>query len=340
MMIESGKRQTPLPAQEGRFMPVNHYHGNLMLIINPTAGKNRARAALFDIIQVLFVSGYRVTVYPTLTKGDATRYIREFAGEFENIVCVGGDGTLNEAVTGLMELPPQERRTLGYIPAGTTNDFAATLGLNGSDMIRCAQDFAGGTYHQCDIGRFNGQYFTYVAAFGAFTQVSYETPQEMKNALGHAAYIMQGIKSLPALQPYHLEIEADGEKIEGDFIYGQISNSTSIAGIMDIRSTGVVLDDGLFEVMLVKMPLNLIELSEIVTAMVNRNFKNCPHIFFHHAKRVIVRSKRGLPWTLDGEDGGTTTEAVAQCIPRAITLRLPKNDSSAFLETTHTIPEE
>lgn len=314
-------------------MPINHYHGNLMLIINPTAGKNRARAELYDIVQLLFVSGYRVTVYPTLNKGDATRYIKEYSREFENIICVGGDGTLNEVVTGLMELPPPERRTLGYIPAGTTNDFASTLGLDGSDMIKCAQGFVSGIYHSCDIGRFNGRYFTYVAAFGAFTEVSYETPQEMKNALGHAAYIMQGIKSLPALQPYHLEIEADSKHIEGDFIYGQFSNSTSIAGIMDIRSTGVALDDGLFEVMLVKMPTNLIELSEIVTAMMNRKFTDCPHIFFHHAKRVIVRSKRGLHWTLDGEDGGTTTEAVAQCIPRAVTLRLPQSESSAFLES-------
>lgn len=314
-------------------MPNNHYHGNLMLIINPTAGKNRARAQLYDIVQLLFVSGYRVTVYPTLMRGDATRYVQEYAKEFENIVCVGGDGTLNEVVTGLMELPPAERRTLGYIPAGTTNDFASTLGLSGSDMAKCAQGFASGIYQQCDIGRFNERYFTYIAAFGAFTQVSYETPQEMKNALGHAAYIMQGIKSLPALQPYHLEIQIDEAHMEGDFIYGQISNSTSIAGIVDIRSTGVVLDDGLFEVMLVKMPTNLLELSETVTAMMNRKFTDCPHIYFYHAKRVTVRSKRGLPWTLDGEDGGTTTEAVAQCIPHAITLRLPQNNTSAFLET-------
>ncbi|MGN1030201.1 MAG: diacylglycerol/lipid kinase family protein [Butyricicoccaceae bacterium] len=317
-------------------MRTNHPRGNLMLIINPTAGKNRARSALFDIIELLFNSGYQVTVYPTQAKGDATRYIMEHAEQFENIVCVGGDGTLNEVVTGLMQLPPFRRRTLGYIPAGTTNDFASTLGLDGSDMLKCARGFADGIYQSCDIGRFGDRYFTYVAAFGAFTQVSYETPQEMKNALGHLAYIMEGIKSLPALHPYRLEIEADNELIEGDFFYGQITNSTSIGGIMDIHNAGVMLDDGLFEVMLIKMPANLIELSVIITALLNQKFTDCPHIFFHHAKRVIVRSKRGLPWTLDGEDGGTTTEAVAQCVPHAVTFRLPFSTTTAFLESERT----
>lgn len=294
---------------------------NLMLVINPTAGKNRARDNVFMLINYFFTHNYHVTVFPTQAKGDACRYVAEFASQYDAVVCVGGDGTLNETVTGLMLCEPEARPRLGYIPAGTTNDFANTLGIS-SDMQQSAQQFCHGDIFQCDIGRFNGKYFTYIAAFGIFTEVSYETPQPLKNALGHAAYLLEGIKSLTSVQRYHLKITCDDEQIEDDFIYGQISNSTSIAGIMDISHTGVQLDDGLFEVLIVRMPSNVIELNGIISSLMFQKVDDSPYIYFRRAKSVTVISEMPLTWTLDGEAGGSFCYSQADIIPNAVTFNL------------------
>lgn len=293
----------------------------LMLVINPTAGKNRARDNLFMLINYFFTHGYHVSVYPTQTKGDACRYVAEFSVDYDALVCVGGDGTLNEVVTGLMFCKPEKRPRLGYIPAGTTNDFANTLGIS-SEMEQSAQQFCSGDPFRCDIGRFNGRYFTYVAAFGLFTEVSYETPQPLKNALGHAAYILEGVKSLASIQNYHLKIISDGEEAEDDYIYGQISNSTSIGGIMDIGHTGVQLDDGLFEVLLIRMPTNVIELNNIISSLMFQKIEDSEFIYFRRAKSVTVISETSLPWTLDGESGGSACYSQADIMPGAVTFNL------------------
>ena len=311
---------------------------SLMLVINPTAGKNRARDNVFMLIDYFFTHNYHVTVFPTQAKGDACRYVAEFAPQYDALVCVGGDGTLNEAVTGLMFCDPEDRPRLGYIPAGTTNDFAATLGIS-SEMQLSAEQFCNGDAFECDIGRFNGKYFTYVAAFGIFTKVSYGTPQQLKNALGHAAYILEGVKSLTSIQSYHLKITCDGEEeVEGDYIYGQISNSTSIAGIMDISRTGVRLDDGLFEVLLVRMPSNIIELNGIISSLMFQKIDDSPYIYFRRTQSVTVISATPLPWTLDGESGGSFCYSQANIVPRAITFNLAslpneKNHSKALPES-------
>lgn len=294
---------------------------SLMLVINPTAGKNRARDHLFMLIDYFFKHNYHVTVFPTQTKGDACRYVAEFAPQYDALVCVGGDGTLNEAVTGMMLCKPEQRPRLGYIPAGTTNDFANTLGIS-SDMAQSAQQFCNGEAFRCDIGRFNGRYFTYVAAFGLFTEVSYETPQPLKNALGHAAYILEGVKSLTSIQDYHLKLNCDGDIVEGDFIYGQISNSTSIGGIMDIGHTGVQLDDGLFEVLIVRMPTNVLELNQIISSLMFQRVENSPYIYFRRAKCIEVQADEPLPWTLDGESGGRFAYSRAEIMPGAVTFNL------------------
>lgn len=302
---------------------------SLMLVINPTAGKNRARDNLFMLIDYFFTHGYHVTVFPTQAKGDACRYVAEYAPQYDALVCVGGDGTLNEAVTGLMLCGPEERPRLGYIPAGTTNDFANTLGISG-DMAQSAEQFCSGEAFRCDIGRFNGKFFTYVAAFGIFTGVSYETPQQLKNALGHTAYILEGVKSLATIQNYHLAVTCDNDTVEDDFIYGQISNSTSIAGIMDISQTGVQLDDGLFEVLLVRMPVNVIELNAILSSLMFQKLDDSPYLYFRRAKSVTVVSETPLPWTLDGEAGGSFCYSQADIIPGAVTFNLSPPDTKKF----------
>lgn len=293
----------------------------LMLVINPTAGKNRARDNLFMLIDYFFTHGYHVTVFPTQAKGDACDYVAQFAPYYDAVVCVGGDGTLNEAVTGLMFFDAARRPLLGYIPTGSTNDFANTLGIS-SDMKQSAEQFCTGSAFLCDIGRFNGRYFTYVAAFGMFTDVSYETPQPLKNALGHAAYILEGVKSLASIKSYHLKITCDGEEIEDDFIYGQFSNSTSIGGILNIGKTGVQLNDGLFEVILIQMPNNLIALNNTVAALMSQNMKDCPNIYFRQAKNITVISEDPLSWSLDGEAGGSFTYSQAEIVPGALHLNL------------------
>lgn len=310
----------------------------LMLVINPTAGKNRARDHLFMLTNYFFNHNYHVTVFPTQTKGDACRYVAEFAMNYEALVCVGGDGTLNEVVTGLMLCQPEERPRLGYIPAGTTNDFANTLGIS-SDMELSAQQFCNGSPFQCDIGQFNGRYFTYVAAFGLFTEVSYGTPQPLKNALGHAAYILEGVKSLTSIQSYHLKLICDDEQAEDDYIYGQISNSTSIGGIMDIGHTGVQLDDGLFEVLLIRMPTNVIELNNIISSLMFQKINDSQFIYFRHAKSVTVIADHPLPWTLDGESGGSASYSQADIIPGAVTINLAALPNEKHIPAQQSLPE-
>ncbi len=305
----------------------------LMLIVNPTAGKNKAQEQMFPLTNYFFGEGYQVTTFPTREKGDATKYVCRYSDDYDMIVCVGGDGTLNEVVTGLMNLSEEKRPLLGYIPAGTTNDFASTLGIS-SDMDEAMKQCINGVPFSCDIGKFQQRFFTYVAAFGLFTEVSYDTPQELKNALGHFAYILEGIKSLAGIRSYTLKVEVDGELIEDTFIYGQISNSTSIGGVMDIGHTGVQLDDGLFEVLMIKMPTNPIELSETIGALTFQKVDDCPHIYFRRGRHIRVLSAEEVPWTLDGESGGTHREIEAEIIPHAISIalaHLPK-DSQQLAE--------
>lgn len=317
----------------------NVNHPQLMLIINPTAGKNQARERAFAFINYFFQNGYHVTVFPTQEKGDGTRFVAEYAVEYQHVVCVGGDGTLNEVVSGLMQIPPETRPMLGYIPAGTTNDFASTLGIP-SKMTDAMKQIVEGVPFPCDIGCFNGRYFTYVAAFGLFTEVSYETPQMLKNTLGHFAYILEGVKSLATVRSYHLKIEADGEIIEDDFIYGQFSNSTSIGGMLSIEKAGVSLNDGLFEVLLIKMPTNPLELNEIIAALLQQKVKDCPFIYFRQAAHVRVHTEEPVAWTLDGEAGGTATEVRADIIPQALTFLLNRKEAQKEIEVDLPQPEQ
>ena len=272
----------------------------LLFVFNPKSGMGLIKNNLLDIVDVMVKAGYDPTVYPTQSRGDATRKVKEDGANYERIVCSGGDGTLDEVVTGMVEanlsLP------LGYIPAGSTNDFARTLGIP-NDMVKAAEIAVGEHVFPCDVGQFGDDTFIYIAGFGAFTEISYDTPQELKNVLGHAAYILSAAKSLASIPSYVMQVEANGEVIQGKFIYGMITNSLSVAGFKGLTGKDVELDDGEFEVTLIKSPNNPIELSEIVEYLTGL-ISETKMVYTFKASDIILRSRSSVSWTLDGEDGG------------------------------------
>ena len=278
--------------------------GRMLFIFNPRSGKGQIRNKLMDIIDVFVKGGYEVVVHPTQGAKDAEKMAKIMAEEVDLIVCSGGDGTLDEAVTGMMQ--SEVRTPLGYIPAGSTNDFANSLEIP-KDMIQAAKTAVLGVPFSCDVGEFNGDYFIYVAAFGIFTDVSYATSQELKNALGHVAYILEGAKRLHTIKSYHMRVEYDGNEIEGDFLLGMITNSTSVGGFKNMTGKDVKLDDGLFEVTLIHKPKNIIELNTIIASLTNLKDET-DLIDSFRADSVKFYSEEEIPWTLDGEFGGDHKE--------------------------------
>ncbi len=276
----------------------------LLFIYNPVAGSGKVRSRLGEIVERFIPFGYEVTLHPTQSRGDAQEFVRQRGGEFDRIVCAGGDGTLNEVVSGLLEV--EKAPVLGYIPAGTTNDFSRTLGLP-SNLVQAAGCAMTGTPQAVDIGEFNGRTFVYVAAFGLFSGVSYSTPQEMKNALGHLAYVVSGITSLGASQSYRVKVEYEGGVLEDDFIYGMVSNTVSVGGILGLNKDNVCLTDGKFEVTLVRKPQNPVELNEILMALMKQ--KTQGNVIGFSTSWVKFTCQKEVPWTLDGEFGGKVKEA-------------------------------
>ena len=292
----------------------------LLFIYNPTSGKGRVAEVLSDILDVFTKAGWMTTVYPTQCHGDATRVAMEYAPHFQRIVCAGGDGTLSEVVTGLMQLkdPP----LLGYIPFGSTNDCATTLDLPKLPTQAASIAVKDGIPRPSDIGKLNGNPFVYVAAFGAFTQVAYETSQDLKNTFGHLAYIMEGIASLPTITPYHIKVEYDGTVLEDDFYFGMVSNALSIGGLRLPKSEEIVLDDGLFEVDLIKKPISVADVANGFQSLRLQSIANGisnPHIHLK-ASRLVFTSDQPIPWTIDGEFGGKQTVAEIINCPRALNI--------------------
>ncbi len=289
----------------------------MLLLYNPKSGTGQIRFSLSKIIERFSAADYDVTVYPTKAPGDATDTVRARAADYDMIVCSGGDGTLDEVVTGLMESGVE--RTVGYIPSGSTNDFAGSIGIP-KHAERAADTVVDGEAFQCDIGRFNGKdYFVYVAAFGILTDVSYQTKQELKNLLGHAAYIIEGVKRLGSWRSYSLEVESDAFSGSGDFIYGMASNANSIGGFKGLPGKDIELDDGLFEVMLVRTPLNLQDWQRTINALL-MNEKSNDNVIRFKTHRLMIRSREPVAWTRDGEDGGEHTCVELENMPRVLTI--------------------
>ena len=276
----------------------------LLFIYNPTSGTGRVKEALAPILDVFAKAGWLTTAYPTQCKGDAARTARELAPQFDRIVCAGGDGTLSEAASGLMDL--EDPPPLGYIPFGSTNDCATTLKLPRKPREAALVASGTGRPLPMDIGMLNDTAFVYVAAFGAFTKVAYDTPQDLKNTFGHLAYIFAGIASLPTIAPYHMAVEYDGQVLEDDFYFGMVSNSQSIGGIKPPKVEQVVLDDGLFEVTLVKKPLSLADLTDGLQALVSLSPADRSGVLVQfQARSLTFTSNQPIPWTVDGEFGGS-----------------------------------
>ncbi len=278
---------------------------NLLFVFNPLAGKAQIKNNLLEIIDTFVKGGYEVTAFPTQAKNDAFEKIKDKGDKYDLIVCSGGDGTLNETVKGIMCLdnPPP----LGYIPAGTTNDFAFSLKIP-NNMPEAARNIMDGIPFACDIGSLNGDYFTYVAAFGAFAEVSYETPQQTKNMLGHAAYVIEGIKRLSSIKPYHINVQYNGNSLEDDYILGLVTNSISIGGYRNLTDLGIILDDGLFEVTLVKPPKNAFDIQSIISSVLSQKF-NSPYIDTFKTSQLTIECDEPINWTVDGEGGGAHTFA-------------------------------
>ncbi len=288
----------------------------LLFIYNPHAGKGRASAQLHGIVQVFQSNGWLVTLYATQEQGDGVWAAAALGGDYDRVVCCGGDGTLSEVVSGLRTR--EQIPLLGYLPAGTTNDFSKTLELPG-DLLEAAELAVNGHPQPCDVGRFNdNRLFSYVAAFGVFTDTSYTTPQPMKNLLGHTAYILEGIKSLANLKTYHIRASWPGGALEDDVIYAMVSNSVSVGGFRGMRSLEVVLDDGLFEVFLVRAPKNAWELQQIAAALLARQPNE--NFLAFQTDRITFSSDVPVAWTLDGEFGGSHTEAQISNLPRYVTI--------------------
>lgn len=292
----------------------------LLFIYNARSGKTNVRRNLADIIDTFIKAGYSVEAYQTQKPEDATEQVSQRGDEFDLIVCCGGDGTLNETINGLMKLP--ERPPLGYIPAGSTNDFACSLKLP-KNMINAAKVAAVGRNTNIDIGDFNNKHFVYVAGFGAFTDVSYQTPQELKNFLGHSAYMIEAVKKIPTLKSHKIRCEFDNCILDGEFLYGMVSNSSSVGGIKGITGKDVSLSDGVFEVTLVKPPKNIIDLQTIITELLNGGDKSESVIRFKTHK-LTVTSDEEIAWVLDGECGGNYKKTVITNNPGAITIKANK----------------
>lgn len=297
----------------------------LLLIINPKAGRMKSKQKLFQIANEFCTLGYQVTLQPTAKPGDATDIVKDFGKNFDLIVCCGGDGTLNEVTAGIMQLdnPPP----VGYIPTGTTNDLAQTLGL-ASTIEENVKIAATGTPFKIDSGLFNGRVFNYVAAFGVFSDASYSPKQSVKNIFGHSVYLLFGVKSFAKMRPYELKIEADNQIFEGEFIFGNIVSSTSVGGILKLDPNLVKLDDGLFEVLLIRKPKSTAEFLNLAIKALRGDLSN-ENIIFTHASRIKITGPQDMDWSLDGEYQKGSETVFIENKKQAVTIIRPAKDEAA-----------
>ncbi len=292
----------------------------MLLIMNPYAGQKKGQRYLAQIVEMFNRGGYETVVYMTAGQGDAKQTVQNYAGQVDLVVCCGGDGTFNETAAGILESGMQV--PIGYIPAGSTNDFAASMKLP-TTIIKAAQNILDGNVRQVDAGMFNGRFFSYVASFGAFTKASYATPQNVKNVLGHAAYILGGIQELTQIKPYRLRFElADGTVVEDDFIFGAVSNSTSVAGILTLSEKMVDMTDGKLELLLIRPPKDIVELTDCIAALQKKTY-NCRMLTFLSTESVQITAPETMNWTLDGEMQPGIGQIAVECLRQAVNIVCP-----------------
>lgn len=289
-----------------------------LLVINPCAGRTSKRPQAYDIIK-LFPEEYEFTTEFTKCSGDATRIVKEKIAGHDVVICAGGDGTLNEVINGIMEMP--KRVPIGYIPIGSTNDLANTLGIP-SKLEDAVENILKGHMNWYDVGLFNNRYFTYTSAFGAFTKSSYNTPQKLKNRFGHAAYIMNGLTEWKNIENIHAVVECDQGTFEGEFAFGTITDSTSVAGLFKLNTDEVRLDDGKFELVLVSAIKNLAQAPSLLRQLQKQEYDGKKILLFHTSKVKITFDKE-IPWTIDGEYGGAHKEVIAHNLSRAVRIFAP-----------------
>ncbi len=293
----------------------------LLLIVNPCSGRAKMYTELLKVVEVFSYADYLVSVYPTKSRGDATQYVEKLNhDDFDLIVVCGGDGTLNEVIEGIMK--SKNDIPLGYIPSGTLNEWSSGLNIS-RNIETAARDVLNGKKIRLDIGRFNDKYFSYTASFGAFTGASYSTPQEIKNVLGQSAYFFEGIKSLGAIKPIHMKITTDDRVVEGDYLFGAISNSLSVGGIVKYDKTPVGLNDGLFEIILIKNPDNIVKLQPLVDGILKHEFDR-EGIEFFRSEKFVIETNEEVAWTLDGEYAKSNGTLNVENIHGAITFIVPE----------------
>ncbi|MBE6912521.1 MAG: YegS/Rv2252/BmrU family lipid kinase [Ruminococcaceae bacterium] len=288
----------------------------LLLIINPTAGKKKGGKHLAEIVSIFNRAEYDVHVHITSCRSDATNAVKEFGEKADLFVCCGGDGTLNETVAGIIESGLDT--PIGYIPAGSTNDFANALSLS-TDVLKATEQIVSGTPTKYDVGRFGTRYFTYVASFGAFTRASYDTPQNIKNTLGHMAYVWTGIRELAHIKKEHLRITLDGKVFEDDYIFGAICNSTSVGGIINLKPDDVDMSDGKFEVLLIRSPKNMVEFGKVVVSVKKQKFDS-ELISLHSVSNITINANPEMAWSLDGEKCDGSEEIVIENLHKKIKI--------------------
>lgn len=289
----------------------------MMLIINPAAGKSAIRDNLMGIVKTFTEENYIVSIFMTQQKGDAVRFAKEEAKGFDILVCVGGDGTLNEVINGMVQgavdIP------IGYIPAGTTNDFAASHNLSRFPR-QAARNILKGKGNLHDIGLFNDRYFAYVSACGIFSDVSFTTPQSLKNAFGRLAYYFEGARKITdLLNQYKFSIHIDNEIYHGNYCFLAVANSFSLGGVLQLDDQNVSLSDGIFEVLTVKSPQNPIELQKIMIAMMDKNYNN-DMVRCYHGKKIYIVSDKEVAWTVDGENGGKHRQVTISALNRQLNI--------------------
>ena len=297
----------------------------LLFIINPQAGQRKVNRFVPDIIRLFIEAGYMCEPYVTGAAGEAAQVIARCPRKYDLVVCAGGDGTLHETISGMlaagMDCP------VGYIPCGTTNDYAASIGLS-PDVMQATRDLLGGRAQTVDVGRFNGRCFIYTATCGAFAKVSYTTSQAAKNVLGHAAYVLEGMRDLTAIKPFHMKVRADELVLEDDFVFCSVTNSTSVGGIIQLDSQLVALNDGRFEVTMVRNPVNPAQLSSILVGVTTQSVPN-DMIHFFSARKISIECDEAVEWTLDGEREPATDSIAMENLHSAVRIMIPRNVTSA-----------